>query len=382
MRVSFNLLGTAVATLGCAFLIQSCAEVAPVDSDGFSVVSAYESPSEEAKGAAYLTGQQFAGKSVTVSAQSLVLNGGFESNGGDNSSTFTDWTVWNQAGGSGNFFAESGTSVPLSGHTIPSAPEGSFVAVSAQTGPGSHIIYQDVAIPPQGAQLSFELFIGNRAGVWYHPTTLSYNSGANQQFRMDIMDPTAAVNDYGAGILQNVYTTAAGDPFVMSGYTTVTASLDGHAGQTIRLRFAEVDNQSYFNAGIDNVCVIPNDIPVDLDVKPGSSTNPVNIGAGGKIPVAILGSDDLDVTTIDVTSILLGDGSSTGTGIAVKNNGSLHYSIEDVDGDGDMDLMMHFSVSAMVANGDLSSTSTSLIVSGVNDDGYNITGEDDITIVP
>jgi hypothetical protein len=134
--------------------------------------------------------------------------------------------------------------------------------------------------------------------------------------------------------------------------------------------------------GVDNVCLIQNAIEVDLDVKPGSASNTINIGSKGLIPVAILGSDDLDVTTIDVSSILLGDGSSTGTGVNVKKNGTYQYSIEDVDGDGDMDLVMHFSTTALVANGDLSSASTSLDVTGMNLDGVLIIGDDTITIVP
>ena len=39
-----------------------------------------------------------------------------------------------------------------------------------------------------------------------------------------------------------------------------------------------------------------------LDIKPGSCPNPVNLGSNGVIPVAILGSDTLDVNDIDLSS--------------------------------------------------------------------------------
>ena len=44
---------------------------------------------------------------------------------------------------------------------------------------------------------------------------------------------------------------------------------------------------------------------VALDIKPGSCTNPINVNSKGVIPVAILGSANLDVSKINLNSILL-----------------------------------------------------------------------------
>ncbi len=44
---------------------------------------------------------------------------------------------------------------------------------------------------------------------------------------------------------------------------------------------------------------------VAVDIKPGSCPNPLNTKSSGVLPIAILGTDDLDVTTIDPTSIRL-----------------------------------------------------------------------------
>ena len=46
-------------------------------------------------------------------------------------------------------------------------------------------------------------------------------------------------------------------------------------------------------------------IPVPLDIKPTSCPNPVNCKGNGVIPVAILGTAELDVSEIDVTTIEL-----------------------------------------------------------------------------
>ncbi len=46
-------------------------------------------------------------------------------------------------------------------------------------------------------------------------------------------------------------------------------------------------------------------IPVAFDIKPQSCPNPLNCKGGGVLPAAIVGTEDLDVTTIDAASIQL-----------------------------------------------------------------------------
>jgi len=43
----------------------------------------------------------------------------------------------------------------------------------------------------------------------------------------------------------------------------------------------------------------------DIDIKPGSCPNPLNVKSRGLLPVAVLGSEDFDVTTVDIASIRL-----------------------------------------------------------------------------
>jgi hypothetical protein len=205
-------------------------------------------------------------------AAELVVNGSFESNGGVGSSTFSGWTLVNQAGGSGSFYAQSGTVPPPTGVpvTVPTPPAGTFAAMSSQFGPGSHVLYQDVAIPAGAtATLRVQVYVNNPVGTFATPASLDYSVIPNQQARIDIMDPVAAVTDMGAGILLNVYRTAVGDPAV-SGYTAVVAGLSAFAGRTIRLRIAEVDNQGVFYLGVDAVSIdattlAPTEVPTLSD---------------------------------------------------------------------------------------------------------------------
>lgn len=191
-------------------------------------------------------------------ASGAVTNGGFETNGGAGTSTFTGWTVVDQTGGSGSWFVQTGTGSPLNGFTTPAPTEGAFAAMTDQGGPGSHVLYQDVTVPAAGGTLNFDLFIDNSASDFANPSpaTLDFTVSPNQQFRMDIMNTTAGDFDVGAGVLANVFQTNPGDPLTNGGYVPVSFNLDAFAGQTVRLRFAEVDNQGFFNVGIDSVRIV------------------------------------------------------------------------------------------------------------------------------
>lgn len=59
--------------------------------------------------------------------------------------------------------------------------------------------------------------------------------------------------------------------------------------------------------GIDfyDMTIMPAPVEVAVDVKPGGCPSPVNIRARGVAPVAIMGSADLDVMTIDPASVRL-----------------------------------------------------------------------------
>ncbi|MBX6311546.1 MAG: PEP-CTERM sorting domain-containing protein [Isosphaeraceae bacterium] len=200
-----------------------------------------------------------------VQAEQLISNGSFEMG-------FSDWTVLNQTGSAGNWFLQTGTTSPDGPptFTVPAPPEGSFAAMTAGPSAGSHVLYQDFVVPVEGitaATFSFERFIGNRnsAGAFSTPNTLDFNVFPNQQARVDIITTTANPFSVASGdVLLNLFQTMVGDPPV-SGYTLqtndLTSFLAGRAGQTLRLRFAEVDNQSPFQFGVDSVSLQVTPIP-------------------------------------------------------------------------------------------------------------------------
>lgn len=108
---------------------------------------------------------------------------------------------------------------------------------------------------------------------------------------------------------------------------------------------------------------------VGIDVKPGSFPNSVNPRSQGKIPVAILSTAAFDATTVDPATIRFG---ATGTEAAPA-----HLALEDVEGDGDTDLILHFDTGATgIRCGD-----TSAALSAATFGGQRIFGVDSIRTV-
>jgi hypothetical protein len=76
---------------------------------------------------------------------------------------------------------------------------------------------------------------------------------------------------------------------------------------------------------------------VDIDIKPGSDPNCFNINGRGVVPVAILGSESLDVSEIDFESLLF-----AGLEVRVRGNRGALCSYEYSNDDAHLDLVCHF----------------------------------------
>ncbi|MGH9363162.1 MAG: DUF6923 family protein [Thermoanaerobaculia bacterium] len=76
-------------------------------------------------------------------------------------------------------------------------------------------------------------------------------------------------------------------------------------------------------------------VVVAIDVKPGTFPNSVNPGSNGVIPVAVLTDAGFDALTVDVATVRF-----SGPAGAPEAHGKGHPA--DVDGDGDLDLLLHF----------------------------------------
>lgn len=193
-----------------------------------------------------------------------VTNGGFEANGGTGTSVFTGWTTVSLPSalqgepGEGNWYAQSGTTAPLSGLAVAPPTQGLFAAMSDSLSAGAHLLYQDIAVPNDGLRLVCDLYVKNDAGFYADPGSFEWGGASNQTARIDLLDPSAPVDELGAGVLENLFRLGPGDSNEIA-YHPFPIDLTPYAGQTVRLRFAEVDNEGILNFGVDNcrsaVCV-------------------------------------------------------------------------------------------------------------------------------
>ncbi len=111
---------------------------------------------------------------------------------------------------------------------------------------------------------------------------------------------------------------------------------------------------------------------VHIVIKPGSDPNSIisiNPRSKGVIPVAILTTEDFDAATVDPGKVLFG---KTGT-----ETSAFQYKLEDVDGDGDMDMILHF----VTQRTGLACGDTEAILTGKTFNGQVIKGSKSIKTV-
>jgi hypothetical protein len=105
---------------------------------------------------------------------------------------------------------------------------------------------------------------------------------------------------------------------------------------------------------------------VQIDIKPGSVENSINLKSKGVVPVALLTADDFDALAADPVTVRFAGADA------------LRWSRCDADGDGDVDLLLHFSTQML----DLDSHSTEAVMTGTTFSGQEFEGSDAVRIVP
>jgi hypothetical protein len=104
-------------------------------------------------------------------------------------------------------------------------------------------------------------------------------------------------------------------------------------------------------------------VEVEIDILPGSSRNSINPTKKGVIPVAILSTDAFDATTVDPSTVRFG---TSGAPPA--------FALDDVDDDGDVDMLLRFRTQAV----GITCGMTSVSLTGQTLAGQAIEGADSI----
>ena len=111
---------------------------------------------------------------------------------------------------------------------------------------------------------------------------------------------------------------------------------------------------------------------VQIDIKPFSDPNSVNLGNNGTVPVAIFSTAGFDATRVEPTSVTLADSS-----VKVRGKGKPMAAAEDVNGDGLLDLVVHVETESLA----LTAGDTVARLTGRTVDFVRITGTDSVRVI-
>jgi hypothetical protein len=147
---------------------------------------------------------------------------------------------------------------------------------------------------------------------------------------------------------------SASNPFLYTAGLTLTGYTQG-------------DNSAFAGPLFEAVRILADcRLQVTIDVKPGSFPNSINPRSRGMIPVAIWTTATFDATTVDPETLRFG---AVGTEAA-----AVHSALEDLDADGDLDLILHFSTQETGIGCDATSAS----LTGKTYGGQPIAGSDSV----
>ncbi len=191
--------------------------------------------------------------------------------------------------------------------------------------------------PDANANGSYTIFVGD---------TLTLDASGSTDDENDIVSYLWDLDD------NNSFETDAGDHAVFDVNYAYLQLLGLLVDNTYNIHLKVTDGEGQSNVANSTLTILP--IPallVLVDIKPVGCPNPLNVKDSGVLPVAILGTNDYDITTIDPTSIRL-------AGVEPLRN-----SLEDVSGpvadsndcnctangpDGFLDLTLKFKIQKIV----------------------------------
>lgn len=137
----------------------------------------------------------------------------------------------------------------------------------------------------------------------------------------------------------------------------------------VRIVDGNGDGVAIVDIGMDEFVFGGPFVEVEIDVRPDSDQNIINLGSGGVVAVAILTTGEFDTNTVKPASVIF------------AGTASRRWAMEDVDRDGDLDLNLYFEIQELV----LDESSTEATLTGVTfpyAGGVLIEGTDTVRIIP
>ena len=122
--------------------------------------------------------------------------------------------------------------------------------------------------------------------------------------------------------------------------------------------------------------------PTKIDADSRTETNAISMQKGApNLSVLLFTTAAYDARVANPGSMVITNGAGSGTRLRATRQG-LDYDYVDVNRDGRVDLVLSFSKSEMIANGDLTLATRKLILLGDGSDRRQTRGEDLVTVTP
>ncbi len=207
--------------------------------------------------------------------------------------------------------------------------------------------------------------------VWAAPNGQTYNTQGSYQIQVTYHYDTdlklgtmfATINSIQTGFYANDVTNNQPE------YYPVGKSISGDLkGLKVFVKLS-VPDTSYDTVKVTSLTVtgVLATISVKIDIKPGSDPNSINLKSKGVVPVALLTDESLDATTVNPKTVVFAGAKP------------VRWTIEDVDGDGDLDMLFHFRTQDLKLDG---KSTEATLTGNIADTGQPIQGTDTVRIVP
>ncbi len=153
-----------------------------------------------------------------------------------------------------------------------------------------------------------------------------------------------------------------GSPCIDAGDNTAPDLPDYDFEGDDRILDGDGNGEATVDMGLDEF--IPILVEVEIDITPSTPSNVIELGPGADVPVAILTTGGFDATSVDPSTVVFA---------GAKQHG---WSLVDVDGDGDDDLLLAFDPRHL----ELDVDDREAILTGETFDGRFIEGTDRVLL--